>query len=503
MVFSSFEFLFVFLPIAFFGGAFFFLKKMEAGAIAFVVFCSLIFYSYWNALHILVIVSSLSVNHFVSGLLTSEKKETQKSIILFFGVGFNLGMLGYFKYMGFFSNIFTATDASSFFDNILNTALPIGISFYTFQQIAYLVDCRRHQQRRPYNFLRYAFFVTFFPQLIAGPIVHHSEIMPQLEHLGQRLRGSRYVVRYLSPGLAILIIGLTKKIAIADTFGIFADQSFAAGHVANLTFLDAWSGASAYTLQIYFDFSGYSDMAIGLGLLFGLRLPVNFLSPYKATSIINFWRRWHITLSRFLRHYLYFPLGGNRLGAARRHGNLLLTMLLGGLWHGANWTFVFWGGLHGGLLAANHALRRYSTWRPPVWLAVPITFMIVMLAWVPFRAETFPDAIQFYKVMFGREGIILPWRFSPLIEWLGPVSDVLSLQTGNVRYFSGMRQVVATVIALGIVFFGPCSMSLMDSKHRQKAMRSRWVPYGLGASIVMVLFLMSVRTNTTFLYFQF
>ena len=503
LVFSSFEFLFLFLPIVYICAIFLFRYGSVAWGIRFVVLGSLFFYGFWNPSHLWIIICSVVVNYVISNGIIGETIVWRRRLFLIIGIIFNLSFLFYFKYLGFFSNIINANGGDEFFGTVLNAALPIGISFYTFQQIAFLVDCHQIKKKTPYSFSEYAFFVTFFPQLIAGPIVHHTEIMPQLARLRERLQGKRYSAGYLAPGIALLVIGLCKKILIADTFGIFADDSFSPTSLRGLTFLDAWGGASAYTFQIYFDFSGYSDMAIGLGLLFGLRLPVNFLSPYKSTSIIDFWRRWHVTLSRFLRDYVYFPLGGNRRGCGRRYINLLATMVIGGLWHGANWTFVVWGLLHGFLLAVNHGIRSIVPWRPPVGISIPVTFVIIVLTWVPFRAEDLHSMLKFYEVMLGGDGIVLPWRYEPMISALGPIADAFSIRVGDVRHFGGLRQVLATILALFVVFFAPNAMTILISAGRRRLMRSKLAPIGLGSVATLMLLVMYVRSNVTFLYFQF
>jgi alginate O-acetyltransferase complex protein AlgI len=503
MLFNSFPFLFLFLPVAFLGAFVLFRAGRNGAAIAYLVVCSLFFYAYWNPAHLWVIVASVLANHWLGGRLAEAADETRRRLWLALGLAGNLGALGYYKYLGFFSALFGAGTMDDFFGTIVSKALPIGISFYTFQQIAFLVDCHRTRRRFPYPLPGYAFFIAFFPQLIAGPIVRHDEIMPQLGELGRRLRGPRYAAQWLAPGVALLAIGLVKKVLVADSLAGFADDAFRHANVPEITFFDAWGGALAYTLQIYFDFSGYSDMALGMGLMFGLRLPVNFAAPYRAASIIDFWRRWHMTLSRFLRDYLYVPLGGNRRGTLRRYVNLLATMLIGGFWHGANWTFVVWGGLHGLMLAANHGLRRLVPWRPPAWLAVPVTFLFVLLAWVPFRAESLLDALRFWKVMAGAEGIVVPWTYGGAVAALGPLAETFGVRAGEVIHFGGLRQAAACAAGLAIVLFGPNSMLLLEPRHRRTAMASRLVPAGLGVALAASLVLMAVRSNAVFLYFQF
>jgi D-alanyl-lipoteichoic acid acyltransferase DltB (MBOAT superfamily) len=307
-------------------------------------------------------------------------------------------LLGYFKYADFFiENINIAFSVNA---EPLNLLLPLAISFFTFQQIAYLVDSYR-QETKEYDFLNYALFVTFFPQLIAGPIVHHKEMMPQFAKVRNKVKNYRNIAM----GLFIFSIGLFKKVVIADTFAVWATNGFDVATTLNL--FEAWATSLSYTFQLYFDFSGYTDMAIGLALLFNIKLPVNFNSPYKATNIQDFWRRWHITLSRFLRDYVYIPLGGNRKGGFRTYNNLMATFVIGGLWHGAGWTFVFWGFLHGLALIIQRLWEKLGLklW---TWLAWFVTFNFVNIAWVFFRAKEWEDAIKVLSSMFSLSNIVLP-----------------------------------------------------------------------------------------------
>ena len=394
MLFNSYIYLLIFLPLAFLG--FNALRKTGLrAAMGWLVIASLIYYGWWNPnpdqpwnpAFLGLIIGSCLVNFFFGRYLAGHQGPRGKRMLAV-GVTANLALLGYFKYIGLFSKTLVAITGAGL--TIPDVLLPLGISFFTFQQVAYLVDAYRGETKE-YHIIDYFLFVTFFPQLIAGPIVHHKEVMPQLE----RPRSSGRRSMDVSVGLTILVIGLFKKVVLADNFAPIASRLFelAASDERHLTMAEAWAGAIAYALQIYFDFSGYSDMAIGSARLFGIRLPVNFHSPYKATSIVEFWRRWHITLSRFLRDYLYIPLGGNRLGVSRRYFNLLLTMILGGLWHGAGWTYVLWGALHGIFLCLNHgwvALRKSMGWRKlPTLVGGGITFLAVVVAWVPFRAGNF------------------------------------------------------------------------------------------------------------------
>ena len=328
---------------------------------------------------------------------STKKRNYSPKKLLAFGVIANLALLGYFKYADFFIMNVNRTAGTDI--PLLELALPLAISFYTFQQIAYLVDSYR-KETQEYDFLNYAVFVTFFPQLIAGPIVHHKEMMPQFAKLKNK------VMHYhnIALGLFIFSIGLFKKVVIADSFAVWATQGF--DIEKNLNMIEAWFTSLSYTFQLYFDFSGYTDMAIGIALLFNIKLPINFNSPYKATSIQDFWRRWHITLSRFLKDYIYIPLGGNRKGEIHTYTNLFATFILGGIWHGAGWTFVLWGALHGLALVIHRAWQKLGL-RMPTLLAWFITFNFINIAWVFFRATSFESAMKVLKGMFQGD-LILP-----------------------------------------------------------------------------------------------
>jgi alginate O-acetyltransferase complex protein AlgI len=353
VLFNSYIFIFAFLPIVLAGYALLRRSANLLWPISWLVLASLIYYAWWRPEFLLLLIFSIIVNlGFGTLILRAGSSALRSRVLLTGGIMFNLGLLGYFKYTDFF-----VANANHFFGlhwALPNIILPIGISFITFQKIAFLVDAY-HGMVRNFTLLNYAFFVTFFPQLIAGPITHHAEIMPQIGSAPRRdLRAD------LAVGISIFVVGLFKKVVIADSLAIYADAGYAtikAGHPLDAA--SAWITVLCYSFQLYYDFSGYSDMAVGLARMFGFELPVNFYSPYKSSSIIEFWRRWHITLSRFLRDYLYIPLGGNRCGIVRRYLNLAIVMLLGGLWHGANWTFVAWGGAHGVMLGREDGRSRH------------------------------------------------------------------------------------------------------------------------------------------------
>src|SRR5262249_37569382 len=393
VLFNSYVFIFGFLPIVLAGYAWLRRKPNVLWPITWLVAASLFYYAWWRPVFLLLLLFSVAVNYALGRLILDGGLARERArIVLALGIAFNVCLLGYFKYAGFL--VANANDLFGAHFSVPNIVLPMGISFITFQKIAFLVDAYRGLVRN-FTLTNYAFFVTFFPQLIAGPITHHAEIMPQI---GPAQR--RDLAADLAVGLSIFVVGLFKKVVIADTVAVYADAGYAqvkAG--APLDTASAWITVLCYGFQLYYDFSGYSDMAVGLARMFGFRLPMNFYSPYQSASIIDFWRRWHITLSRFLRDYLYIPLGGNRHGSVRRYVNLGIVMLLGGLWHGANWTFVIWGGIHGAMLGINHAWRalplsqaRACKTRTAQRIAVLITFTAVTLAWVPFRADSLGNA---------------------------------------------------------------------------------------------------------------
>lgn len=394
MIFSSSVFILLFMPIVFFG--YFFLNKIRliSGGKIWLTVASFVFYGYWSISYIPLLVISILFNFLIGGLASPFTKkiklsEIQRKWLLIVGIVGNLLLLGYFKYANFFIDNVNNLTGSEF--HLTHIILPLGISFYTFTQIAFIVDSYQGKAKE-YDLINYFLFVTYFPHLIAGPILHHTEMMSQFK--------SRWTwcvrYRYILMGLFIFSIGLFKKIMIADTFAIWADAGFAPG--VQHHFFSAWSTSLSYTFQLYFDFSGYCDMAIGASLLFNVWLPLNFNSPYKSLDIQDFWRRWHITLGRYLRDYIYIPLGGNRSGKYRLYINLFLTFLLGGLWHGASWMFVMWGALHGGALII-HRLWGNMGFALPKAAAWLVTFLFVNVTWVFFRATSMDDAWRILLAM--------------------------------------------------------------------------------------------------------
>lgn len=390
MLFNSYIYLLLFLPIAVI--VFYLLKRISnhnAYLMAWLAVCSLLFYGWWDERYLLLILASMVINFQLGKLIASYRHHS----LVIAAVALNLAALGYFKYTDFVINTLSSVFTLSI--EPFNIVLPLAISFYTFQQIAYLVDCY-HGLDKDYHFIDYVVFVTFFPQLIAGPIVHHREMMPQFVTLTRTIPWDN-----IAQGLAMLSIGLFKKVMIADYFAEFANQGFSTSPALSLT--QAWVASLSYSLQIYFDFSGYTDMAIGSALLFGIHLPQNFNSPYQASHIADFWRRWHMTLSRFLKEYVYIALGGNRKGALYTYRNLMLTFLLGGLWHGAAWTFVLWGIAHGVALIVHRLWQTLQRPLPKIaaWL---ITLLFIHLTWIIFRSDSLATIGNFYGAMLGLQG---------------------------------------------------------------------------------------------------
>jgi len=369
---------------------------------------------------------------------------------------------------------------------LYHLALPLGISFFTFQQISYLVDSYKGETTE-YDFLNYALFVTFFPQLIAGPIVHHKEMMPQFAKTRNKVKNYRNIAM----GLFIFSIGLFKKVVIADTFAVWATQGFDVATTLNL--FEAWATSLSYTFQLYFDFSGYTDMAIGAALLFNIKLPINFNSPYKALSIQDFWRRWHITLSRFLKDYIYIPLGGNRKGEFRTYSNLMATFILGGLWHGAGWTFIFWGFLHGFALVIHRAWSKlgFKLW---TWLAWLITFNFINIAWVFFRAKEWDDAVKVLGSMFSLGNIVLPNPLANKLAFLSSYGVEFGGFTSDLN--AGKDLIVWLFVGFTLILFFKNSMEKLKSfKPNNKHLY--FTIYALFASIIFL------SAESEFLYFNF
>jgi D-alanyl-lipoteichoic acid acyltransferase DltB (MBOAT superfamily) len=474
---------------------------------------SLFFYAWWDYRYLPLLLISILFNYLL-GWKISEVNIASKRRWLTTGIVCNLALLAYYKYALFFVSTFS--EISGFSLAISQIALPIGISFFTFTQIAFLVDTYQGKVKEC-RFIHYLLFVTYFPHLIAGPVLHHKEMMPQFS----AHRNYQINIINIAVGFSIFIIGLAKKVLIADNIAPYANDLF--NHPASPSFFIAWGGLLAYTFQIYFDFSGYSDMAIGLSRIFGIRLPLNFNSPYKSVNIIDFWRRWHMTLSRFLRDYLYIPLGGNRYGTTRRHINLMVTMILGGLWHGAGWPFIIWGFLHGVYLIINHGwqaisknFKNYSGSVAVTMIATLITFLAVCFSWVFFRATDLITANEILKGLIGAFGIGIP---NAIGIQLGNVKSIFE-QIGIEFYLGGGARFVETwiwvTVSALITFLLPNTQEIMrkfepaldfdSSQESTSLIKETWMPnraWAVTLGTVSILCLLSLNKPSDFLYFQF
>lgn len=514
MLFNSYVFIFAYLPVTL-AGFFILAQNSHRLAALWLTGASLFFYGWWNPLFVFLVMSSIAFNYSLGYAISRAHLGSQQraKTLLIVAVIANLSLLAYFKYVNFFiANLNQLTGAEL---SAVAIVLPIGISFFTFTQIAFLVDVYRGIARE-YNFIHFTLFVTYFPHLIAGPVLHHKQMMPQFGHP----ETYRINLDNISVGLTIFIIGLAKKVLLADQFALFADPVWhVVAHGGEPQLFEAWVGALAYTLQLYFDFSGYSDMAIGLSRMFNVNLPLNFDSPYKSPNIIEFWRRWHMTLSNFLRDYLYVPLGGSRKGVRRRYTNLIATMLLGGLWHGASWTFVLWGALHGLYLVINHGWRRLTStekessgWRAIA--GVGVTFFVVVVAWVPFRAPDFSATVRMWKGMFGMTGVTLPQsleaRLPVVLNRIATFDGLAPLAALNPR---DVLQYI--LMGLIVIWFFPNTQQLVANLQPLRRLDSRpsifsWSPsrkYSLYVGMLAgLLFAISVgyfNRFSPFLYFQF
>jgi alginate O-acetyltransferase complex protein AlgI len=529
MLFNSYEFLFAFFPISL---AVYFLCKRFGGRLEHLalLILSLFFYAWWDVRFLPLLLSSITVNYIIGTIIASRVSNGRQRAAgawMAGAIALNLGVLGIFKYSNF-----AATNLNAAFDTdfaLGSITLPLGISFFTFEQISFLVDVRRGQTR-PSLYVHYALFVSFFPRLVAGPIIRYNEVAPQFGVP----RPARVFADDLAVGLTMFVIGLLKKTVLADGVAPYASSVFtAAEHGEAVDFLMAWGGALAYTCQLYFDFSGYSDMAIGAARCFGIRFPMNFNSPYKATSIIDFWRRWHITLSRFLRDYLYFTLGGNRRGPVRRYLNLLITMLLGGLWHGANWTFIVWGALHGAYLMINHAwlavaarstaLTAFKNSRSGAAFGLVLTFLAVVVAWVFFRAPSFTGAFNLLAGMVGLHGIVIPAGLEFAVKPVRGFLEVLGVRFADTSGTTLLMTYGWVIALLAIAFLLPNSQQILARVNpvleslggpaggdvQATAIRRFWwewqlsplwaVAIGCAAFIAMI----SITRVSEFLYWQF
>lgn len=489
MLFNSFAFIFLFLPVTL--TAYFLLLRLRLtiAARSWLLFASLFFYSWWDIRYLPLIMGSILFNYTVGGALVeygeSKTKAVSKRAIFLSGILVNIGLLCWFKYMDFF--ITTANSLTGTQLPLLKILLPLGISFFTITQIAFLVDAYEGLVEER-NLLNYALFVTFFPHLLAGPILHHKEMMPQFD----RLRNKVVNWKNLYLGLMLFFLGLFKKVVLADTFSVWASAGF--DTTQSLTLIPAWLASLSYTFQLYFDFSGYSDMAVGVGWMFNIQLPVNFNSPYKATGMIDFWKRWHITLTNFITTYLYTPIlrAFERVTFFRSLVAIFLAMLISGFWHGAGWNFIVWGGMHGLGLVVNHVWKKNKLKMPSYWGWL-ITFNFVNLSFVFFRSKTIEDALQIIKGMLGMNGVMVHKSLAKisLLHTLGfTFGDWLAGIKGNDKTW------IACLAALLAVVILNNSIQLIERVRPNWG----WIIFLLVVSFWPLLYMSRV---SEFLYFQF
>ena len=514
MLFSSWQFIFVFLPLAV-AGFFAIPARAQVARKWWLLVASLAFYAYWKVEYVPLLLFSIGFNYAVAEGIHRLRGKPASRAVLITGVTVNLLLLGYYKYTNFLLDALGRAGGPLF--HRLDIILPLAISFFTFTQIGYLVDVYRDGKLH-YRLLDYAVFVVFFPHLIAGPIVRHWEIIPQFAD--KQLKANR---ADMGAGIAMFLLGLCKKVLLADPASRFADVVYGAVEAGTaITWFDAWLGTIAYAMQIYFDFSGYSDMAIGLARMFGMKFPCNFDSPYKAGNIIEFWRRWHITLQRFLREYLYFPLGGNRCGKVRHLLNIMITMVVSGLWHGAGWTFLVWGALHGVYIVIAHLWRNFITargWKLTHWsyrgACVIVTFLSVLYAWVFFRAKTLPQATRVVATMVGFNGYTIPEGVNDPKRSPGPLLEKIGFRftdknLANKFYKPGMRWMLALLL---ITFLLPNTQQLLRATEPtlepvERPTRLRFAFNAatgliLGALLFAVVCSWFVARPSPFIYFNF
>lgn len=503
MLFNSYIFIFAFLPVVLAG--YFVLGRIGVGGATkvWLIAASCFFYGWWSIPFLGLLLASIAFNYGCGKAIrhVAHAERGAVGVVLGLAIAANLSVLAWFKYAHFIADNVGAVSGVDF--SVEAIVLPLAISFYTFQQIAYLVDCSRRRVAE-HGFLDYALFVTFYPQLVAGPILHHSEMMPQFHRSRHRFRHEDFAA-----GMTFFVLGLIKKVVLADSVSPLVDPVFRIGAGASFGCLEAWIAVLAASVRIYFDFSGYSDMAVGLARMLGIRLPYNFNSPYQATSIIDFWRRWHITLSRFLRDYVYIALGGNRRGPSRRYLNLMATMLLGGLWHGAGWTFVVWGGLHGFYLLVNHAWhamqRRFEGTAWAVRLPRPagqvLTLAAVLIAWVFFHAASFGQALAVLGAMAGLDGSVPSlhgWVFDELARGGRPAVDM-------------QARLLVLLLGIAIVLFAPNAQTMIDGRATLRTIGRpaawlAWRPSAAWAGVMLLAFLFTLTQMSkvkAFIYFQF
>jgi len=483
MLFNSYIFIFLFLPLVL--GGFYLLKKIKQYTLAkvFLIGMSLWFYGYFNPSYLVIILASVFINYVIYLLIEKSKK---KKVLLIIGVLFNVGLLFYFKYFNFFIdniNIIFKTDIT-----VCKILLPLGISFFTFQQISFIVDAYKGEIKN-YSPIDYALFVTFFPQLIAGPIVSHDEMMPQISGI----KDSKFNSEMFAKGIFLFVLGLAKKVLIADVFGGAVDWGY--GAYQTLSSENSLLLMIFYSFQIYFDFSGYCDMAKGIAAMFMIELPLNFDSPYKSENVIVFWKTWHITLGRFLTKYIYIPLGGNKKGKCRQYINVLLVFFISGIWHGAGWTFLVWGILHGIMqVLARVALPLLS--KIPKVINKGLTFICVSIAWIFFRSESIKQATGIIKSIFRFKFTSLSAEMASFFARDEFTMAMKLVHIDRLPYSSYFMMIIYSIVAIVLIFACPNVEKIAD-KSKAKPISAVLL------SFLLLWCVISLSQVSTFLYFNF
>ncbi len=484
MLFNSYIFIFVFLPVVFCG--YYLVGRLNNGnnlSKWWLITSSLVFYGYWEISYLPLITGSILFNYLLSGKIFNTNIHKVKKSYFLLGILFNIGLLGYFKYKNFFMDNLNWVLGTEY--NFAKVMLPLGISFFTLQQIAYLVDVYEGLAKKV-AFHKYALFVSFFPQLIAGPIVHYQNVMPQFEDKDK----AKLIPDNIALGIFVFVIGLGKKVLLADTFAVWANEGFNETQVFH--FFHAWGTSLSYSMQLYFDFSGYSDMAIGLGMLFNIKLPKNFNSPFKARNIIDFWTKWHITLSQFITTYIFTPLLRSmpKFSFTNSMISIFITMCIAGLWHGAAWTFVLYGALHGLVIVTNHIMKKKKI-KLPKWLAIFLTFQFINIVFTIFRAEKLETAFAIFKGMFGLSYFQFPKGIvsRDLIKSWG-------IELGPYMNNDENLNLILVLVCLFIVFKKENSMALMDNFKPNRRL-------AIQISFIFVLCLLGLNRMSDFIYFNF
>lgn len=487
MLFNSYIFILMFLPITLIG--YYLLKhfNLYRASLAWLTGMSLWFYGYNNPAYLILLCGSVLVNYALGCVMQRKKDEKIRKAALGAGLLFNIGLLFYYKYYDFFISNINQIFQTDYV--LLHIMLPLGISFFTFQQLSYVVDCYK-KETPEYGFVEYAAFVTFFPQLVAGPIVLHSELIPQWrDKINQQMNYAN-----LTKGLYAFSLGLGKKVLLADTLSKLVNFGF--GQYACLDSVNVLFAMICYSLQIYFDFSGYCDMALGIGYMFNVELPVNFNSPYKADSIGDFWDRWHMTLTRFFTQYIYIPLGGSRKGTVRTYFNVMIVFFVSGVWHGANWTFILWGVLNGICMVWHRIWADYIKWIPRV-MRVGATFLITTLAWSLFRASSIAEARNMLHILFAGTIGKLNAGYTDIVNDLVESSILYRIGLGGV-----MEQFPAflSLVFVGILLFAVFFMKNTQEKVKEFRPCYRKMVVFLG---LMIWSILSLSDISEFLYFNF